>query len=102
LHEPDWRFDPDEAAAFNNRRKRSSSTRRTTDRQGLHARISRRSPPCRQDAIAISDEIYEHIIYDGNRHVPIATIEGMAEPVTSVEDLRRDRLAWAGPFRRRR
>jgi aminotransferase len=30
---------------------------------------------CRKwDAIAISDEIYEHIIYDGHRHVPIATL----------------------------
>ena len=43
---------------------------------------------CRQwDAIAISDEIYEHIIYDGNRHVPIATIEGMAERTVTINGL---------------
>ena len=39
---------------------------------------------CRQwDAVAISDEIYEHILHDGRQHIPIATIDGMAErPVT--------------------
>jgi aspartate/methionine/tyrosine aminotransferase len=31
------------------------------------------------DVIAITDEIYEHIIYDGREHVPLATLPGMAE-----------------------
>lgn len=31
------------------------------------------------DAIAISDEVYEHLTYDGNDHVSIATLPGMAE-----------------------
>ncbi len=31
------------------------------------------------DTIAITDEIYEHIVYDGRRHVPLATLPGMAE-----------------------
>jgi aminotransferase len=31
------------------------------------------------DTIAITDEIYEHIIYDGRKHVPLATLPGMAE-----------------------
>src|SRR3954469_22549283 len=33
---------------------------------------------CRQwDVIAITDEIYEHIVYDDREHVALATLEGM-------------------------
>ena len=43
---------------------------------------------CRKwDAIAIADEIYEHIIYDGHRHIPIATIEGMADRTITLNGL---------------
>jgi len=43
---------------------------------------------CRKwDAIAISDEIYEHIIYDGHTHIPIATIEGMADRTITLNGL---------------
>ena len=43
---------------------------------------------CRKwDAIAISDEIYEHIIYDGRPHIPIATIEGMADRTVTINGL---------------
>ena len=31
------------------------------------------------DALAITDEIYEHILYDGAVHVPIASLPGMRE-----------------------
>ena len=39
------------------------------------------------DAMAISDEIYEHIIYDGQQHVPIATIQGMADRTITINGL---------------
>ncbi len=35
------------------------------------------------DVIAITDEIYEHIIYDGT-HIPIATIDGMKERTITI------------------
>lgn len=35
------------------------------------------------DALAITDEIYEHIIYDGE-HIPIATLPGMRERTITV------------------
>src|SRR5206468_6472066 len=31
------------------------------------------------DALVITDEIYEHIIYDGQTHVPMMTLPGMRE-----------------------
>jgi aminotransferase len=36
------------------------------------------------DLIAITDEIYERIIYDGRQHIPIATLPGMAERTITV------------------
>ncbi len=31
------------------------------------------------DAIAVCDEVYEHIVFDGRRHIPLMTFPGMAE-----------------------
>jgi aspartate/methionine/tyrosine aminotransferase len=91
LHEPDWTFDRDElAAAFNNRTKAiiintpNNPTGKVFTRDELEAIAAL----CRKwDAIAISDEIYEHIIYDGHVHVPIATIEGMADRTITINGL---------------
>jgi aspartate/methionine/tyrosine aminotransferase len=53
------------------------------------------------DAIAITDEIYEHITYDGARHVPIATIDGMRERTITISALSKSysltgwRVGWA-------
>ena len=35
------------------------------------------------DALAVTDEIYEHILYDGE-HVPIATLPGMGERTVTI------------------
>jgi aminotransferase len=43
---------------------------------------------CQQwNVVAISDEIYEYIVYDGCRHVPIATIDGMADRTVTINSL---------------
>jgi len=36
------------------------------------------------DALAVTDEIYEHIIYDGLKHISIATLPGMAERTITI------------------
>jgi N-succinyldiaminopimelate aminotransferase len=36
------------------------------------------------DAIALSDEVWEHVIFDGRRHVPLSTLPGMAERTVKV------------------
>jgi aspartate/methionine/tyrosine aminotransferase len=91
LHEPDWTFDPDElAAAFNAATKAiiintpNNPTGKVFTRQELETIAAL----CQKwDAIAISDEIYEHIIYDGHRHIPIATIPGMADRTVTLNSL---------------
>ncbi len=36
------------------------------------------------DSFAITDEIYEHIIYDGRKHVSIASLDGMEERTITI------------------
>lgn len=36
------------------------------------------------DLIVLSDEVYEHLIFDGREHVPIATMPGMANRTISI------------------
>ncbi|MGE5545724.1 MAG: aminotransferase [Solirubrobacterales bacterium] len=38
----------------------------------------------RHDALAICDEVYEHLVYDGLRHVPLMTLPGMRERCLKV------------------
>ena len=96
LHPPSgsvttWTFDPDElAAAFNEKTKAiilntpNNPTGKVFTRDELEAIAAL----CRKwDVMAISDEIYEHIIYDGQQHIPIATIEGMADRTVTINGL---------------
>ncbi|MFT7836238.1 pyridoxal phosphate-dependent aminotransferase [Saccharothrix sp. BKS2] len=36
------------------------------------------------DVVAITDEVYEHLVFDGREHVPLATLPGMAERTLTV------------------
>ncbi|MBZ0228824.1 MAG: aminotransferase class I/II-fold pyridoxal phosphate-dependent enzyme, partial [Bauldia sp.] len=36
------------------------------------------------DAIAICDEVYEHILFDGRRHTPLMTLPGMRERTVRI------------------
>jgi N-succinyldiaminopimelate aminotransferase len=38
----------------------------------------------RHDLVAITDEVYEHIIFDGRRHLPLASMPGMRERTISI------------------
>ena len=91
LHEPEWTFDPDElAAAFNNRTKAIilNTPNNPTGKVFTAQELGVIAGLCHKwDAVAISDEIYEHIIYDGLPHVPIATIDGMADRTVTINGL---------------
>ena len=39
------------------------------------------------DVLAITDEIYEHILYDGARHISIAALDGMAERTVTINGM---------------
>ena len=38
----------------------------------------------RHDVVVVVDEVYEHLLYDGRRHVPLATLPGMADRTLSI------------------
>src|SRR6476660_1326567 len=91
LHEPDWTFDPDElAAAFNDRTKAIiiNTPNNPTGKVFSRTELETIATLCRRwDVVAISDEIYEHILYDTAQHVPIASIEGMADRTVTLNGL---------------
>src|SRR2546423_2597487 len=91
LREPDWTFDPDElAAAFNSKTKAVilNTPNNPTGKVFTREELETIAALCRKwDAVAISDEIYEHIIFDGHRHIPIATIDGMSDRTVTINGL---------------
>ena len=91
LYEPHWSFDPDElAAAFNEKTKAIiiNTPNNPTGKVFSRDELETIAALCRKwDVVAISDEIYEHIIYDGHRHIPIATIDGMADRTVTINGL---------------
>jgi N-succinyldiaminopimelate aminotransferase len=38
----------------------------------------------RHDVVVVVDEVYEHLLYDGRRHVPLASVPGMADRTLSI------------------
>ena len=105
LHEPDWTVDPDAlAAAFNDRTRAIiiNTPNNPTGKVFTRAELTTIAELCwRWDVLAITDEIYEHIIYDGCRHVPMAAIDGMADRTVTLNSLSKTysvtgwRVGWA-------
>ena len=89
--EAGWAFDPDELAAAFNARTRAiiiNTPNNPTGKVFSRPELETIAALCRRwDVVAISDEIYEHILYDGCRHVPIATIDGMADRTITINGL---------------
>ena len=87
LRPPDWAFDPDElAAAFthNTRAIIINTPHNPTGKVYARSELEHIARLCiDHDAIAITDEIYEHLVYTGE-HVSIATLPGMAERTITI------------------
>jgi len=87
LRPPDFTFDPDELRrAFSSRTKAIivNSPNNPTGRVFTREELETIALLCRDhDAIAVTDEIYEHIKYSG-AHIPIATLDGMAERTVTI------------------
>jgi N-succinyldiaminopimelate aminotransferase len=40
-----------------------------------------------RDLVAVTDEVYEHLVFDGREHIPLATLPGMAERTVTISSL---------------
>ncbi len=91
LHPPDWTFDPDELRrAFNPRTKAIIVTtpHNPTGKVFSRGELVQVAELCQEfDTLAITDEIYEHILYDGAEHVPLMKLAGMRDRTILVNSL---------------
>jgi aspartate/methionine/tyrosine aminotransferase len=87
LRPPDWAFDLDELRdAFNDRTRAIviNTPHNPTGKVYSQAELELIAQLCQEhDAIAITDEIYERLVYRG-RHISIATLPGMAERTITI------------------
>jgi len=105
LRPPDWAFDPTELRAAFGARTRAvviNTPNNPTGKVFNREELSAIAQLCLEhDAVAITDEIYEHITYDGASHVPIATLPGMADRTVTISALSKTysvtgwRVGWA-------
>ena len=99
-----WRLDLDElAAAFNERTAGIviNTPNNPTGKVLTRAELEAVAALCRRwDVLAVTDEIYEHIVYRGE-HVPLATLPGMAERTVTISGIGKTysvtgwRVGWA-------
>jgi aminotransferase len=87
----EWGYDSGElAAAFSNRTRAIiiNTPNNPTGKVFTRAELEEIAALCRKwGAIAVTDEIYEHILYDDARHVPMASLEGMAERTVTINSV---------------
>src|ERR1700720_4771207 len=91
LRPPDWGFDRDDlASAFGPRTKAiivntpNNPTGKVFSREELEFI---RDLCVRWNAYAVTDEIYEHIIYDGARHISMAALDGMRDRTITINGM---------------
>jgi aminotransferase len=91
LHPPNWNFDPAQLrAAFGPKTKAVilNSPHNPTGKVFSRAELSLIAELCEEfDALCITDEIYEHILYDAVVHVPVITLPGMRNRTILVNSM---------------
>jgi aspartate/methionine/tyrosine aminotransferase len=104
LHEPDWSIDPDELRRAFGPRTRGlvlNSPHNPTGKVFTRAELELIASLCiEHDVIAFTDDIYEHLVYEGE-HIPLASLPGMAERTVSIHSMSKTysvtgwRIGWA-------
>jgi len=108
LRGEDWRFDADELARAFNRRTKAivvNTPHNPTGKVFSRDELRIIAELClKHNVLAITDEVYEHIVYDGANHVRLATLAGMAERTLTISSLGKTfsvtgwKIGWAmGP-----
>ncbi len=105
LYSPDWNYDLEELKrAFNNNTKAIiiNTPNNPTGKVFTENELKEIAELCiKWDTFAITDEIYEHILYDGSKHVSIASLQGMEERTITINSISKTysvtgwRIGWA-------
>ena len=105
LHEPDWHFDEEELTqTFNNKTKAIiiNTPNNPTGKVFSRGELQFIADLClKWGVIAVTDEIYEHILYDGARHISIASLPGMRDQTITINSISKTysltgwRVGWA-------
>jgi aminotransferase len=105
LNSPEWNFDPDELKRHFNVNTKAiiiNTPNNPTGKVFSRAELAEIANLCIEwDVIAITDEIYEHIVYDGKEHISIASLPGMADRSITINSLSKTysvtgwRIGWA-------
>jgi aspartate/methionine/tyrosine aminotransferase len=88
---PDWWYDSEELAAVFSNRTRAiiiNTPNNPTGKVFRRSELEEIAALCRKwDAIAVTDEIYDHILYDGEAHVAMASLDGMQERTVTINSV---------------
>ena len=88
LRPPDWSFDPEEAGAAFGPRTRVlllNTPHNPTGKVFTRDELTMLAELCLQwDVIAVTDEVYERIVFDDAEHLPLATLPGMWERTLTI------------------
>ena len=105
LHEPDWHFDGQELAqSFNNKTKAIvlNTPNNPTGKVFSREELQDIADLClKWNVIAVTDEIYEHILYDGTNHISLASLPGMRDRTITINSISKTysltgwRVGWA-------
>ena len=91
LREPDWHFDEQELTrAFNNKTKAIviNTPNNPTGKVFSREELQFIADLCRKwGVVAVTDEIYEHILYDGTKHLSIASLPGMRDQTITINSI---------------
>ena len=87
---PDWHFDPEQLRRTFNARTRAiviNTPHNPTGKVYSRNELEYIASLCQEfDVLAVTDEIYEHLVYRGE-HVSLATIDGMRERTVTISGL---------------
>ena len=88
LHEPDFRWDEAELKAAFAQGARAiilNNPNNPTGRVFTREELQFLANLCiEHNALAFTDEIYEHILYDGRKHISLATLDGMSDRTITI------------------
>lgn len=105
LYTPDWSYSAEElAAAFNEKTKAIviNTPNNPTGKVFSRKELEEIAALCiKWDCYVVTDEIYEHILYDGAEHISMASLPGMEDRTITINSISKTysvtgwRVGWA-------